>query len=57
MEKYVLNNFRKHIKDATLQETVLDEHLVPNNVTEAYPKKFDSFIKYILSEQRKNGRG
>ena len=34
--EYVLGNFSKCTKDSTLQQTVLHEHLVPNNV--AYPK-------------------
>ena len=29
-----LSSFRKYIKDATLQETVLDKYPVPNNVAE-----------------------
>ena len=56
MTEYVLSNYRKYIKDATLQETVLDKYPAPNNVAEVYPKKLDIFIQDSLSEQ-KNIRG
>ena len=46
-------NFRKHIKNATLQETILDEHPVTNNVGDVYPKKLDSFIKDSFPGQKK----
>lgn len=45
MAEYVQSNFRKYIKDATLQEILLDEHAVPNNVAKVYPEKLNSFIK------------
>ena len=52
MAEYVQSNFRKYIKDATLQETLLDEHTVPNNVAKVYPEKLNSFIKDRRTEQK-----
>ena len=54
IEAYLLSNFRKYIKHATLQETtVLDQHPVPNSLAKLYPKKLDSFIKNSLSKRKK----
>ena len=51
MTGYVLNNHNKYIKDSTLQESILDEHSVPETIAEVYPKRLDDFIKDTLSEQ------
>ena len=36
-----------------MQESILDEHSVPENIAEVYPKKLNEFIKVTLSKQKK----
>lgn len=40
-------------KDNTLQGSIWEEQLEPENVPEGYPKKLDEFIKDALSKQKK----
>ena len=37
----VLNNFNRYFKDSILKGSILDEHPVPKNVAEVYPKILD----------------
>ena len=49
---YVRNNSNRYVKDSTLQESILDEHPVPEIIAEVYPKRLNEFIKDTLSEQK-----
>lgn len=53
MSDYILNKFNRYIKDSTSQESILDEHAVPENAAEVYRKKLDEFVKDALSKQKK----